>query len=257
MTATDKVLFDRDGAIAIVTLNRPGQRNALDAETSDGLRAAFDRIEGDDSLRITVLAGNGPVFCAGMDLKAFVNGEAEEILFGPGHFGGFASRNRSKPVIAAVQGAALAGGFELMLACDMVVAERGTKFGLPESKRGLVAGAGGAFRVGQLLPRAIANEILLTGEPITADRAATLGLVNRVVDGDPLAAALELARGIAANAPLSLAASLALARAADDAHAADLWTENDRLLRRMIASSDAREGALAFAEKRASNWTGT
>ncbi|MDO5706404.1 MAG: enoyl-CoA hydratase-related protein, partial [Paracoccus sp. (in: a-proteobacteria)] len=239
MSEADKVLFCTEGPVAIITLNRPAQRNAIDADTCRGLRAAFDRIETEPDLRIAVLEGAGPIFCAGMDLKAFVNGEAEEILFGPGRFGGLVSRSRSKPVIASVQGAALAGGFELMLACDMVVAAKGTLFGLPEARRGLVAGAGGAFRVGQLLPKAIANEILLTGAPFDADLAAARGLVNRVVEGEPLGAALELAREIAANAPLSLGASLQLARAAAEENAEALWEQNDRLLRQMIASDDA------------------
>lgn len=256
MVETPKVLVDRAGGIGIVTLNRPEQRNAIDAETCAQLRAAFDGIEADDSLRIAVLAAKGPVFCAGMDLKAFVNGEAEQILFGPGRLGGFASRVRRKPVIAAVQGAALAGGFEIMLACDMAVAVRGAIFGLPECKRGIVAGAGGAFRLGQLLPRAIANEILLTGAPFDAERAASLGLINRITEGDPLPEALRLARDIAENAPLSISASLDLARCAQDAVSQTCWAENDRHLRALIASEDAGEGARAFAEKRAARWTG-
>ena len=256
MSAENKVLLRREGAVAIVTLNRPDQRNAIDAETSAGLRAAFDEFERDPALRVAVLTGAGPVFCAGMDLKAFVSGEAEAILFGPGRLGGFVSRRRSKPVIAAIQGPALAGGFELMLACDMAVAVRTATFGLPEARRGLVAGAGGAFRIAQLLPRAIANEILLTGAPFGAARAEALGLVNRVVEENPLAAALELAHEIARNAPLSLAASLDLAGRADGAQAESLWAENDRQLRAVLASRDAEEGARAFAEKRPARWTG-
>lgn len=256
MSADDKVLFRRDGAVAIVTLNRPDQRNAIDAETTAGLRAAFAAFEADPDLRVAILTGAGPVFCAGMDLKAFVNGEQEDILFGPGRLGGFVSRSGRKPVIAAVQGPALAGGFELMLACDMAVAIRSASFGLPEARRGLVAGAGGAFRIAQLLPKAIANEILLTGAPFGADRAAELGLLNRVVDEDPLAAALELAHEIARNAPLSVAAGLDLARSAHEAQEKALWPENDRHLRALLASRDAHEGARAFAEKRPARWTG-
>lgn len=250
------VLLDRQGAIAIVTLNRPDQRNAMDAATTAALRTVFDQIEGDDSLRVTILAATGPVFCAGMDLKAFLTGEAEEILFGPGRFGGFVSRKRKKPVIACVQGAALAGGFELVLACDLVVATENAVFGLPESRLGLVAGAGGAFRVGQRLPPVIANEIVLLGGRFDAAQAQVWGLVNRVTKGDPMPQALELAARIAANAPLSVAASLGLAGASADAGLDLLWSENDRQLRHLIATEDAREGARAFAEKRDPDWRG-
>lgn len=256
MTDQNKVLFDREGSVAVVTLNRPQQRNAIDAETCTLLKRAFEVVEQDDGLRVTILAARGPVFCAGMDLKAFVNGEAEDILFGDGHLGGFVSRGRAKPVIAAVQGSALAGGFEIMLACDLVVASRNATFGLPEVKRGLVAGAGGAFRLGQLLPRVVANEILLIGEPFGADRALQLGLVNRLTDSDPIVEALALARSVARNAPLSISASLILARSAAAAVAEACWSENDRQLRSLIASRDAEEGARAFAEKRQPVWIG-
>lgn len=253
---TDPVLFDRQGAIAIVTLNRPDQRNAMDAATTAALRAVFDRIEGDDRLRVTILAANGPVFCAGMDLKAFLTGEAEEILFGPGRFGGLVSRPRSKPVIACVQGAALAGGFELVLSCDLVVAAERAVFGLPDSRLGLVAGAGGAFRVGERLPPVIANEIVLLGGRFDAAQAKAWGLVNRVTEGDPMAEALLMAGQIAANAPLSVTASMQLARAAGAAGQEALWAENDRRLRQLIASEDATEGAQSFAEKRPPEWRG-
>lgn len=256
MTPTRNVLVEREGAVAVVTLDRPERRNAIDAATGAQLRAAFDAIEQDDGLRVAILTGAGPVFCAGMDLRAFVTGEAEEILFGPGRFGGFVSRTRRKPVIAAVQGAALGGGFELVLACDMAVAAEGATFGLPECRRGIVAGAGGAFRLGRLLPKALANEILLTGETFGAERAAALGLVNRVVKGDPLEAARDLARRIAGNAPLSVEASLVLARHGREAGPEDCWAENDRRLRALMASDDAEEGARAFAEKRPPRWTG-
>lgn len=256
MTDQSKVLFDRDGSVAVVTLNRPQQRNAIDAETCTLLRRVFEEIEQDDCLHVTILAAKGPIFCAGMDLKAFVNGEAADILFGDGHLGGFVSRNRAKPVIAAVQGSALAGGFEIVLACDLVVASRNATFGLPEVKRGLVAGAGGAFRLGQLLPRVVANEMLLTGEPIGADRALGLGLVNRLTNSDPMAEALALARSVARNAPLSISASLILARSAAAAVAEACWSENDRQLKLLVASQDAEEGARAFAEKRHPVWTG-
>lgn len=257
MTLNQSVLFECDGSVAIITLNRPDQRNAVDADMGKQLSAAFDRFEADQNLRVAVLVANGPVFCAGMDLKAFVSGEAEDILFGEGHLGGFVSRNRSKPVIAAVQGHALAGGFELVLACDLVIASHVSKFGLPECKRGLVAGAGGAFRIGLQVPRVIANEILLTGAPISADRAAELGIINRVTDGDVKCEALMLAKDVASNAPLSIAASLHLARLSSQLIADACWAENDKYLRHLISSNDAKEGARAFAEKREPRWTGS
>ncbi|MDR7126984.1 crotonase/enoyl-CoA hydratase family protein [Pseudotabrizicola sp. 4114] len=251
------VLVDVHGQVAVITLNRPARRNAIDAATCRALRAAIDRLEQDESLAVGILCGAGPVFCAGMDLLAFANGEAEEILFGPGHFAGLVSRERKRPLIAAVQGAALAGGFELALACDMIIAAPGSQFGLPEAKRGLIAGAGGAFRLGQRLPPAIAREMVLTGDPVPAERALQLGLINRIVPAeDVLKEALDLAGRIAANAPLSLACGLQLVNAAAVPDESRLWAENDRLLRGIIASADAQEGAAAFAQKRAPQWQG-
>ena len=251
------VLFEVRGRVAIITLNRPARRNAVNAATSRALRAAIDRLEQDAELSVGILCGAGPVFCAGMDLVAFTNGEAEEILFGPGHFAGLVSRERTRPLIAAVQGAALAGGFELALACDMIVAASGSQFGVPEAKRGLIAGAGGAFRLGQRLPPAIAREMVLTGNPISAEHALQLGLINRIVPTEKvLVEALTLAAQVAANAPLSLAHGLRLVNAANAPKENRLWAENDRLLRNIIASADAQEGASAFAEKRAPQWQG-
>lgn len=257
MSETPKVLYEVKDAVAIITLNRPEQRNAIDAETTNQLRVAIDRLEANKTVRVGILAGAGAVFCAGMDLKAFARGEVEDVLFGPGRFAGFVSRQRSKPIIAAVKGAALAGGFELMLACDLAIAERTAHFGLPEATRGLIAGGGGAFRLGQLLPKVIANEILLTGAPVTAERAVALGLLNRVVEpGDLLAEAMHLATEIARNAPLAIASSLELAGFARDASTGTFWQANDRSLRRIMKSDDAREGAQAFSERRPPVWRG-
>ncbi|TIO05671.1 MAG: crotonase, partial [Mesorhizobium sp.] len=174
----DSVLFETRDDIAIISINRPQRRNAIDARTSASLRQAINRFENEDALAVGILRGKGPVFCSGMDLQAFLDGEAEEILFGDGRLGGLVSRARQKPLIAAVHGVAVAGGFELMLACDLAVAAETCKFGLPEAKRGLVAGAGGAFRLGERLPPALANEILLTGNLFEAPRAYEIGLVN-------------------------------------------------------------------------------
>ncbi|NHF71977.1 crotonase/enoyl-CoA hydratase family protein [Paracoccus xiamenensis] len=255
MTANaEDVLFETRGAVAIITLNRPQQRNAMNTEMTAALHAAISRVESDRNLRVTILAANGPVFSAGMDLKAFLTGEAEQILFGDGRFGGFVSQPRSKPVIACVQGPALAGGFELVLACDLVVAAREAVFGLPESRLGLVAGGGGAIRVGRRLPPVIANEILLLGDRFDAEQALRWGLINRVTDAPPMTECLQMAERIAANAPLSIAASLDLVRASDEADMDRLWQQNDRQLRDLIASDDAAEGARAFAEKRQPVW---
>jgi enoyl-CoA hydratase len=258
MQTGTEIEFETRGPVALITLNRPGRRNAVDAATTRALRAALERLEADDELAVGILRGHGPVFSAGMDLRAFVDGEADEILFGPGRFGGFVSHARKKPLIAAVHGAALAGGFELMLACDLVVAAEGCRFGLPEAGLGLVAGAGGAFRVAARLPRAIANEIVLGGALFDTERALQFGLVNRVVpEEELLEAALVLAERLAANAPLSLQAGRALVEAGSaGGREEDLWRLNDEWLRRCIASEDAREGAIAFAEKRPPVWRG-
>lgn len=255
--SADTVLFETCGKIAVISINRPDRRNAIDAHTCRLLRIAVNRLEGEQELAVGVIRGNGAVFCSGMDLRAFVDGEAAEILFGEGHFGGLVSQARTKPVIAAVQGAAIAGGFELMLACDLVVSTESCRFGLPEVKRGLVAGGGGAFRLGEVLPRAIASEILLTGELFDAARAYQLGLVNRVVaDSELTEVAMGLADTIARNAPLSIRASLALLKAPNEQRQEDLWALNDRLLRRLIRSNDATEGAVAFTSKREPIWRG-
>jgi enoyl-CoA hydratase/carnithine racemase len=257
MTDTSVLYETRDG-IALITLNRPAQRNAINTGLSDQFRAAIERFETNPDLRVAVIAANGPVFCAGMDLKAFVAGEGDTILFGPGGLAGMVARPRRKPVIAAVDGAALAGGFEIVLACDMVVAGESATFGLPEARIGLVAGAGGALRLGARMPRVVANEMLLTGTSIGAARAMELGLLNRcVASGKALEAALELAAQIAANAPLSLEASLHLANLAEQRAEAAFWEENNCHLARLAASDDASEGIGAFIEKRAPRWSGS
>ncbi len=251
------VRFETRGAVALVTLDRPDRRNAIDAASTDALRDALARFEADPDLHAGVLCGAGPVFCAGMDLAAFGTGQVEAVLFGPGGFGGLTELRRTKPLIAAVHGAALAGGFELALACDLIVAEEGSRFGLPEVLRGLVAGAGGALRLASLIPPARAREILLTGRMIDTAEAWDLGLIARRASvGAALDTALELAARIAANAPLAVAETLRLSRAAESAQLAALWPENARTLRAIMASDDALEGARAFLEKRAPQWLG-
>jgi len=250
------VRYETRDRIAVVTLDRPEQRNAIDASMAAALRAAADRFESDDDALVAILTGSGEkAFCAGMDLKAFAGGEGPAILAGPGGFAGFTHHPRTKPVIAAVNGPALAGGCELVLACDVIVAAEHATFGLPEVKRGLFAAAGGVLRLPRLIPRARALELLLTGDVIDAQTAFELGLINRVV---PLAALLEtardLARRICANAPLAVRETLALARAAFALPEEQLQARNDAAWARIVASEDAAEGPRAFAEKRPAAW---
>ena len=257
MSSTECVTVEIENGVARVTLNRPESRNAIDPEMTTALRAAFDRIEADPAVRVSVLAGAGPVFCAGLNLKSFLGGEAEAILYGAGGFAGFVRRARQKPVIAAVTGAALAGGFEIMLACDMVVAGEGAVFGLPEAKLGLVAGGGGAIRLSQRVPRVLANEMLLTAKTYSAAEMERWGLLNRVVpDAQVQLAALELAATVAANAPLSVIESLALSDQAVSGQEAPLWQANDAALKRLSDSADVTEGVRAFFEKRPPHWSG-
>lgn len=253
----DAVLYRTEGPVAIITLNRPDQRNSVNAAFADGLRAGIRRFEADPALRVAVLCGRGKVFCAGMDLKALSDPASRDAILGEGRFGGFVSLERTKPVIAAVHGAALAGGFEIMLACDMAIAERGTKFGLPEPKVGLLAAAGGIFRLAMRIPPAKAREYVLTGKMFSTDEAEAFGLLNAVVEeGKALETSLALAAEIASCAPQAVEYSLRLARQAEQQAEVTLWPESDALLTSILATDDAREGASAFVEKRAPVWSG-
>lgn len=259
--AEEVVLYEKVGAhIAVVTLNRPKARNAINPEVAQALHRLREQIEADGEIRVAILAGSGgDVFCAGADLKAVTAGRpgASGIATEGGGFAGFVKAQRAKPWIAAVRGKAFGGGFELALACDLVVAGKSTQFALPEAKIGVLAAAGGAFRIAQALPRALANEILVTGRPISADFALGHGLVNRVVDdADVLEEALRLAGEIAQNAPLSVKASLEMVRAASELNEEGLWKFNDAWGQRIIRTEDAKEGPRAFLEKRAPQWTG-
>ncbi len=256
--SNDPVLYSVDDGIATITLNRPDQRNAINPAVCDAMRDAFDKVEADPDVRVAILTGAGKLFCAGMDLKAFAGGAGDEILFGQYGFGGFVNRARTKPVIAAVEGAALAGGFEMMLTCDLAIAGQSAQFALPEPTIGLVAGAGGAIRLPHYIPRVRANEILLTGAAFGASDAADWGLLNKVVpDGGALAAAQTLAAQIARNAPLAVRATMALSAMVYAEDEARNWPENDRLIKELGQSADAREGARAFVEKRPPVWKGT
>jgi enoyl-CoA hydratase len=250
-----EVLVDYDDGLIVITINRPEARNAINRAVSLGVCAALDELESRDDLRVGILTGAGGSFCAGMDLKAFLAGEVIRIE-GRGTLG-LMMRPPRKPLIAAVEGSALAGGFEAMLACDLAVAASTAQFGLPEAKRGLAAGSGGLLRLPRLIPPRIALELALTGEPLSAPRAAELGLLNRVTEpGAALAGARELARLIIANAPLSVAASKRVMVESRDWSLDEMFARQQEITGPVLASADAREGAAAFAEKRAPRWRG-
>ena len=249
------VLVEARDGVQIITINRPGARNALNGEVARGIAAAVDELDASDELQVGVLTGAGGTFCSGMDLKGFLTGDLP-LVEGRG-LGGITERAPRKPLIAAVEGYAVAGGFELLLACDLVVASEAAKLGVPEVKRGLVAGAGAAMLLPQRIPPAIALELLLTGDPITAARAAELGLVNRVVpEGTALDGALALAAAIAANGPLAVAVTKQVALESPDWSHAERWAKQGDLMMPVFGSADAQEGATAFAEKRPPRWTG-
>lgn len=249
------VLLERHGRVLVITLNRPERRNAIDRATSEAVAAALDLLDSDADLSVGILTGAGGQFCAGMDLKAFLRGERVEL---PGRgLAGLTSAPPQKPLIAAVEGYALAGGCEIALACDLLVASETAIFGLPEVKRGLIAGSGGLLRLPERLPRAIAMELGLTGRPLPAAEAARWGMVNRLCPpGQALAVALELASDIATNAPLALAASKRLITEGARWGTDDMWHLQDALLEPVINSGDAQEGARAFVEKRPPVWRG-
>lgn len=244
--------------IALVTINRPEARNAVNGAVAEGLEAAVERVERDPDLWAAVLTGAGPhAFCAGADLKEVAAGRSATLSRERGGFAGFVRAERSKLWIAAAQGHALAGGLELLLACDLAVAAETATFGLPEVKRSLVAGAGGVFRLPRALPRAIALEMIATGEPIPAALALQHGLVNRVVPaGEVREAALALARRVCANAPLAVRESLAIARRALDLEEEALWELSRAASQRIRETEDFKEGPRAFVEKRAPRWVG-
>jgi enoyl-CoA hydratase len=253
-----EVLRERQGHIEILTINRPEARNAINGAVSRGLAAAFDELDADDDCWVVIVTGSGDkAFSAGMDLKAFTAGEAGDIMGAKGGFGGLAQREFSKPIIAAVNGSALAGGCEIMLSCDLVVAVEEATFGIPEVKRGLMAAAGALIRLPKRIPPAIALELALTGEPIDARRALDIGLINRVVPRERLMAeALALAGTIAENAPLAVRASKRVMKQAGEVPDAEGWAINNAAVPGVFGSADAQEGPIAFAEKRKPNWSG-
>ncbi|MGH9087284.1 MAG: crotonase/enoyl-CoA hydratase family protein [Acidimicrobiales bacterium] len=254
----DEVLRERRGHIEVLTINRPEARNAINGAVSTAMAGALDEVTDDPEAWVVVLTGAGDkAFSAGMDLKAFAAGEGDTIIGVKGGFGGIARREFPKPLIAAVNGSALAGGLEVMLACDLVVAADHATFGIPEAKRGLVAAGGGLVRLPKRVPTAVALEMALTGDPLDAERAYALGLVNRVVPRHQLMdEAMSLAERIADNAPLSVRHSKEVMRQARDLPEAAAWQVNDQAVSVVFASSDAMEGPVAFAEKRRPNWQG-
>jgi enoyl-CoA hydratase len=259
MTTADSgaaaVLAERRDGVLVITLNRPHARNAVDAAVAGGVAAALDELDADGALQAGVITGAGGFFCAGMDLKAFVRGESPRA--GDRGFAGICQRPPEKPIIAAVEGFALAGGLEIALACDLVVAARGARLGIPETRRGLAAAAGGLLRLPRRIPYHVAMQMALTGEPISAERAYEVGLVVELCEpGAALDRALRLGGLIAANGPLAVRVSKRIIRSAVDWEESEAWSRQSELTAPVFSSADAREGAMAFAEKRPPVWQG-
>ena len=252
---SEELLVSVEDGIMTMTMNRPQAKNAMNKSMSHAIAEAVDRFEADAEIRVAILTGAGGSFCSGMDLKGFLAGETPVV---PGRgFGGLSQYVPAKPLIAATEGYALAGGFELVLSCDMVVASRATKFGLPEVKRSLVAGAGGVFRLPQQIPERIAMEMVMTGDHYSAERMYECGLVNALTDeGKALDGAKELAARIAINGPLATAASKKIMKEYKTWPHDEIWQRQQEIMNPVFSSDDAREGATAFAEKRAPVWKG-
>jgi enoyl-CoA hydratase len=251
----DAVLTEVEDGVAVITINRPEARNAVNGAVAKGVAGALDELDARKDVSVLVLTGAGGTFSAGMDLKGFLTGDSP-LAEGRG-FGGIVERPPAKPIIAAVEGYALAGGFELALACDLIVASSEAKFGLPEVKRGLVAGAGGLLRLPQRIPYHAAMELALSGAHYPASRLAELGLVNQVTEpGEALAAARALATKIAENAPLALAATKRVIVESPDWPSHEKFAKQGEIINPVFVSKDAMEGAAAFAEKRRPEWSG-
>lgn len=252
---SDAVLTEVADGVMTITINRPKAKNAVNLDVAKGIAAAMDELDSNDSIQVAILTGAEGTFCSGMDLKAFVSGEMP-FIEGKG-FAGLVESLPKKPLIAAVEGFALAGGFELMIACDLVVSANSAKFGIPEAKRGLVAAAGGLMRLPRQIAPRIAMELALTGDFIDANRAYELGLINRVVEpGTALEGAKALAKSIAANGPLAVIKSKEVILESQDWSLDDMFPNQQKQVDVIFSSEDAIEGATAFAEKRAPNWKG-
>jgi enoyl-CoA hydratase/carnithine racemase len=251
----DELAKERRGHVLVLTLNRPDARNAVNLALAEAIAAALDELDADDALRVGVLTGAGKGFSAGMDLKAFAAGERPHVP--ERGFAGITRRAAEKPLIAAIEGFAVAGGLEIALSCDLIVSSRDARLGIAEVKRGLVAAAGALIRLPKRIPYHAAMELALTGDFIDGARAYELGLVNRAVEpGSALDVALELAETIAQNAPLALAGSKQILSRAQDWSEAEAWERQDAIAEPVLGSEDAREGAVAFAEKRPPEWKG-
>jgi enoyl-CoA hydratase len=252
---SEEVLTEASDGVAVITINRPAARNAVNGAVARGIAAALEEFDANSDVRVLILTGAGGTFSAGMDLKGFLAGDSPS--FEDRGFGGIVERPPVKPIIAAVEGYALAGGFELTLACDLVVASEEAKFGLPEVRRGLVAGAGGLLRLPKRIPYHLAMEIALSGEHFPAARLHQAGLVNLLVPaGQALGAAKELAARIALGGPLALTATKRVIAESADWAAAEAFRRQGEIITPVFTSADAREGALAFAEKRSPVWRG-
>jgi enoyl-CoA hydratase len=253
--SAEPVLTERRGNVLLITLNRPEVRNAVNAALAEGVGLALDELDGDEALSVGVLTGAGGFFCAGMDLGAFVKGESP--WYGDRGFAGIAQRAARKPLIAAIEGFAVAGGMEIALACDLIVAAKGAKMGIPEAKRSLVAAGGALLRLPRRMPYHLVMELALTGDPFLAERFHECGLVNRLAEpGSAVDVALELAAQLSKNGPLALAASKQILQEQFDWSTAEMWEKQGAISGPVMTSEDAKEGASAFKEKREAVWKG-
>ena len=251
----EAVVLEADAGVLLITINRPQARNAVNTAVAEGIAAALDRLDAEADLQVGILTGAGGTFCAGMDLKGFATGERPWV--GDRGFAGITQRAARKPLIAAVEGYALAGGFEVALSCDLIVAATDARFGIPEVKRSLVAGAGGLIRLPKRMPYHLAMELALTGDPISAERAYAVGVVNRLAEpGQAVGQARELAATIARNGPLAIDASKRIVQGALDWTEEEAWAKQGEIAGPVFGSKDAIEGATAFAEKREPVWRG-
>ena len=255
MSDSPAVVTERRDGVLVITINRPEVRNAVNAAVAEGIAHALDELDGDAALQAGILTGAGGFFCAGMDLGAFVKGESP--WFGDRGFAGIAQRSARKPLIAAIEGFAVAGGFEVALACDLIVAAEGAKLGIPEAKRSLVAAGGALLHLPKRMPYHAVMELALTGDPWPAERFHALGVVNRLAaPGSAVDEALTLAAAIVKNGPLALAASKEIVQKQFDWSAAEQWAKQGEIAGPVMTSADAKEGASAFKEKRDPVWQG-